>query len=966
MGGREGLIDTAVKTSETGYIQRRLVKAMEDIMVKYDGTVRNSLGCVIQFLYGEDAMDAVWIESQTLDSLKMKKSDFLEAYKFEYEDPEWNPNYMLAGYVEQLKIESTIHSLCDKEVNDLAEDRVTLATKIATTGDSLRSLPVNLVRLVRNAQKLFKIDPWWTSDLNPLDVIEGVDQLQERLRVVPGADHLSMEAQQNATLFFKILLRSTLACKRVLEEYRLSVEAFNWVIGEIESRFLQSLVAPGEMIGCVAAQSIGEPATQMTLNAFHFAGVSAKNVTLGVPRLREIINVAKKIKTPSLAVYLMPEFNKAKDTAKSVQSALEYTTLRSVAHATEVWYDPDPMDTVIEEDADFVKSYFEMPDEDIAPDMISPLLLPIELNREMMVDERLLISDVANKITNEFNGDLSCIFNDDNAEKLVLRIRIMNDVADQAELGVDSNDDDVFLKTIESNILTEMSLKGIPDINKVFIKLVKENKFDEDEGFQAEPEWMLDTEGVNLLEVMCHENVDASRTTSNHLTEVLTVLGIEAVPRALLNELRAVISFDGSYVNYRHLAILCDIMTYHGHLTSITRHGINRVDTGPMMMCSFEETVDILLDAAVYAESDYLKGVTENIMLGQFAPIGTGGCALYLNEEMLQHTIKLQLPSYFGGEPGMTPSRSPISGTPYHEGMMSPGYLLSPDPRLSPCMDAVFSPYVGRMAFSPPHSPGYSPSSPAYLASPGYCTASPNYSPTSPAYSPTSPSYSPSSPGYSPSSPAAYSCTSPSYSPSSPAYSPTSPSYSPTSPSYSPTRPSYSPTSPSYSPTSPSYNPTSPHNSPTSPSCSPTSPSYSPTSPAYSPTSPSYSPTAPSYSPASPSYNPSATAYSPTSPSYSPTSPTTYSPTSPKYSPTSPSYSPTSPSYSPSTSSSSPTYSPTLPIYSPSSANYIPSSPRAADASPTDSLHSSPEYSLGSASPEYSPSASQDTPANEQ
>ena len=929
MGGREGLIDTAVKTSETGYIQRRLVKAMEDIMVKYDGTVRNSLGDVIQFLYGEDGMDAVWIESQKLDSLKMKKKEFERIFRYEFEDENWKPNYMLPEHVEDLKTIREFRNVFEAEVQKLEADRYQLGTEIATTGENSWPMPVNLKRLIQNAQKTFKIDFRRASDMHPMEIVEAIDKLQERLKVVPGEDPLSVEAQKNATLFFNILLRSTFASKRVLDEYRLTREAFEWVIGEIESRFLQSLVAPGEMIGCVAAQSIGEPATQMTLNTFHYAGVSAKNVTLGVPRLREIINVAKRIKTPSLSVYLKPEANKTKERAKTVQCALEYTTLRSVTQATEVWYDPDPMSTIIDEDIDFVKSYYEMPDEEIAPEKISPWLLRVELNREMMVDKKLSMANIAEKINLEFDDDLTCIFNDDNAEKLILRIRIMNDEAPKGELTDESAEDDVFLKKIESNMLTEMALRGIPDINKVFIKCGKVNKFDESEGFKPEMEWMLDTEGVNLLAVICHEDVDARRTTSNHLIEVIEVLGIEAVRRSLLDELRVVISFDGSYVNYRHLAILCDTMTYRGHLMAITRHGINRNDTGPMMRCSFEETVDILLDAAVYAETDHLRGVTENIMLGQLAPIGTGGCSLYLNDEMLKNAIELQLPSYIDGlDFGMTPSRSPISGTPYHEGMMSPSYLLSPNLRLSPISDAQFSPYVGGMAFSPTSSPGYSPSSPGYSpSSPGYSPTSPGYSPTSPGYSPTSPGYSPTSPTYSPSSPG-YSPTSPAYSPTSPSYSPTSPSYSPTSPSYSPTSPSYSPTSPSYSPTSPSYSPTSPAYSPTSPAYSPTSPAYSPTSPSYSPTSPSYSPTSPSYSPTSPSYSPTSPSYSPTSPSYSPTSPA-YSPTSPGYSPTSPSYSPTSPSYSP----TSPSFNPQSAKYSPSQA-YSPSSPRMSPSSP--------------------------------
>ena len=99
---------------------------------------------------------------------------------------------------------------------------------------------------------------------------------------------------------------------------------------------------PGEMIGTVAAQSIGEPTTQMTLNTFHFAGVSAKNVTLGVPRLTEIINIAKSIKTPSLTVFLLGDAAKDREAAKNVQCALEHTTLRKVTEATEIYYDPDP------------------------------------------------------------------------------------------------------------------------------------------------------------------------------------------------------------------------------------------------------------------------------------------------------------------------------------------------------------------------------------------------------------------------------------------------------------------------------------------------------------------------------------------------------------------------------------------------------------------------------------------------
>ena len=184
MGGREGLIDTAVKTSETGYIQRRLVKAMEDIMVKYDGTVRNSLGDVIQFLYGEDGMDSVWIEGQKLDTLKMNKGDFENMFRYEIDDENWSPGYMLPEHVEDLKTIREFRNVFDAEVQKLEADRYQLATEIATTGDVSWPLPVNLKRLIWNAQKTFKVDLRRPSDMHPMEIVEAVDKLQERLKVV--------------------------------------------------------------------------------------------------------------------------------------------------------------------------------------------------------------------------------------------------------------------------------------------------------------------------------------------------------------------------------------------------------------------------------------------------------------------------------------------------------------------------------------------------------------------------------------------------------------------------------------------------------------------------------------------------------------------------------------------------------------------------------------------------------------
>ncbi len=169
----------------------------------------------------------------------------------------------------------------EQEWERLSADRRTLRT-IFPTGDSKVVLPCNLNRMIWNAQKIFHVNLRGQTDLSPLKVIEGVEDLVKRLTIVPGEDRLSVQANQNATLLFRALLRGTLCTKKITEQDRLSSEAFDWLIGEIETRFQQSQVQPGEMVGALAAQSLGEPATQMTLNTFHYAGVSAKNVTLGL------------------------------------------------------------------------------------------------------------------------------------------------------------------------------------------------------------------------------------------------------------------------------------------------------------------------------------------------------------------------------------------------------------------------------------------------------------------------------------------------------------------------------------------------------------------------------------------------------------------------------------------------------------------------------------------------------------
>ncbi|XP_039954795.1 DNA-directed RNA polymerase II subunit RPB1-like [Bactrocera tryoni] len=986
MGGREGLIDTAVKTAETGYIQRRLIKAMESVMVQYDGTVRNAEGQIIQLRYGEDGLCGESVEFQTLPTIQLSNKAFEKQFKFDVTQTRNLRKYFNEETVRDITESTEIIAQLEVEWEQLCRDREALR-QIFPTGDSKVVLPCNLQRMIWNVQKIFHVDQRSTTALNPLDVVKGVRELLNQCVIVAGSDHISQQANDNATFLFQCLVRSTLCSKVVAESHHLTPESFEMLLGEIANRFQLSQICPGEMVGALSAQSLGEPATQMTLNTFHFAGVSAKNVTLGVPRLKEIINVSKRPRSPSLTVFLIGKPARDVEKAKDVLCRLEHTTLKKVTANTAIYYDPDPMRTVVREDQEFVNIYYEIPDFD--PNEISPWLLRIELDRKHMTEKKLTMEHIAERIAASFGDDLKCIFNDDNATRLIMRIRIMNtpnsenkfqaeDLVEE-EASLTRLDDNMFLRCIESNMLSDMTLQGIESISKVYMHLPQvTNKkriyITETGEFKSVAEWLLETDGTALMRVLSERNVDQTRTFSNDICEMFTVLGIEAVRKSIEKEMNNVLQFYGLYVNYRHLALLCDIMTAKGHLMAISRHGINRQQTSPLMRCSFEETVDVLLDAAAHGERDAMRGVSENIIMGQLPHIGTGcfdmildasKCKLAMEVDSINNKNALFYGSLF------TPNILAGSG---RSGMLeySPGLGgLTPQSARSVCfspLSNMSSPTmtVDEFCSSPYSSPStasiksyygggsyYSPISPIYdqkafrssnissNCSHLSCTndllttimQSPKYSPSSPEFSPHYQRYlqvhSPQSPSnsnstfYSPdSSTMSYNSVTGSsrYSPTSPGYSPQTNNYSPTSPSYSPTIMSSNRCCNSFSPSSPTsnndslYSPSSPLNTPdhlTDKTATATDSCSQRTEPKKYRSTPYF------YAESNGTPSSSAT-YSPTSPiyaHYSPSSPHCIMQT-PHYSPSTLSYNPSSPSYtqiSPSFTINSPQYSPLSP-----------------------------------------------------
>jgi DNA-directed RNA polymerase beta' subunit len=384
-------------------------------------------------------------------------------------------------------------------------------------------------------------------------------------------------------------------------------------------------------------------------DTFHFAGVASKsNVTRGVPRIEEILSLSTSIKNPSLTVYLKKDEQTDKDKASVIQYMLEHTKLEEVVKNVEVCFDPDDLNTLIAEDKSTMSQYREfenMIDECLEQESgldeneKSKWIIRMEMDPEIMLEKNITMDDINFTLNNTYKEEITCVYSDYNADKLVFRIRMNNILKNSSGKSskkikvnlLDQSDQIYILKNFQDQLLNGIVLRGVKNINKVILRKIKDNLIEKGGSYQKEDIWVLDTIGTNLLEVLGLDYIDSNRTISNDIMEIFDVLGMEAARQCIYNELAEVLEFDGSYVNAHHMALLCDRMTFSHKLISIFRHGINNDDIGPIAKASFEETPEMFLKAARHAELDNLRGISANVMCGQEGLFGTASFQVVLD-----------------------------------------------------------------------------------------------------------------------------------------------------------------------------------------------------------------------------------------------------------------------------------------------------------------------------------------------
>jgi DNA-directed RNA polymerase II subunit RPB1 len=670
MGGRVGLIDTAVKTAQTGYIQRKLVKSMEDLRCENDETVRGANGRITHLLFGEDGMDSAKLEKQQVEFAACEPTmvrDYLGASPSKSDVERFlahvyapsTPGDKDAQLLDAQGLRAHVCHPPDvyKGLPVVTYFREVVCKGVYTSGkdgyDCSVLYPAHLRRIVRNVCNA--TGKAAASSALPFGTtLDALDALVTKLAFAKDpADPSGHTSINPATHVFRCLLYGVLLRVDVRKQLAVGTR-FVDVLAEVEHRFVHSKVHAGEMVGVIAAQSVGEPATQMTLNTFHFAGAASKSkVTQGVPRLKEILTLTKNPKMSALTMFLEPAFSDDAS-VKRVKATLEITTLRDITKGTSIYYDPclDRFGTMLVEDEqmlkylDALRQQFEEGDAHEAHP--NHWVVRLELDRAAMHARDLQMEEVYQAMTSLHGEDIEIEYSDDNSEQLLVRVRVRNhsDNSDQM-------DDYYLLKMLESNLLDNVVLRGVPLLYNIVTdtKAVGTTFTKKDGVYKVEDVTrpVLVSQGTkagtNLLEVLIHPTVDATRTISDHITEVHEVLGIEATRELILRQIEDVISGSGGDPpSRRHIMLLADIMTCQGHsLVSIDRNGIKRSDIGPLARCSFEETDKQLYQAAIFGEHDDVDGVSANIMLGQVPPCGTGMVQVVFDEvefARIQHTFR--------------------------------------------------------------------------------------------------------------------------------------------------------------------------------------------------------------------------------------------------------------------------------------------------------------------------------------
>lgn len=691
-------------TATTGYIQRRWVKAMEDLVVRYDMTVRNNMGKIIQFRYGDDGFDPVKVESQNLPLLNSSIEDIFAHYDIIGVNDRTQDELSVYTKGARSRVQSQreeARALCRKYIDKMIETRDFMVEKVFRGREDKWAIkiPVMFKSIIDNLQGQLGLGKMTEYSATTSLLRKSTQNQEEEESLTTVTDITPLEAFQMIEDYYKQKLETLgnagpnrmfetlyyyyLTPKTLLVDKRFHRKALEQLLETVVQRYKQAIVHPGEAVGIIAGQSAGELSTQASLNSFHTAAGKQKksNMTTGVPRIEELLQLTKTPKTPSLTVFLKPVDETNSDRAKAVSLMIEYTKLSEIVKGVRILFDPQD-DTIAEDNPlirryelfeemiqecnqdgsitakpDVCESHIPTDEQDIAENEVieTPLfpvvgkrgkksksdasnetkekskwLIRLEMDAETMLDKNITMDDVSFILNQHYGGQIACVYSDYNDTQLIFRIRLKT-ISELKEAKnkkiLDKSDEIYILKQFMNNLLENTVLRGIPGIVNVMLREMVDTVFKENGKYTKKNTWLIDTTGSNLQEVLGLDFIDTSRTYSNNVREVAEVLGMEAAVQVLSLEMGEVLPD----INNHHLSIIVDKMTSLKNMCAVFRSGIFADNVGPLMKSSFEMHSEVLLNAARHGEFDNARGISASVMLGQSGYFGTSSFQVLLD-----------------------------------------------------------------------------------------------------------------------------------------------------------------------------------------------------------------------------------------------------------------------------------------------------------------------------------------------
>lgn len=651
--GREGIIDQVVKTADIGYIHRKLIKMLENVMVKYDGTIRSATNGLLQFSYGDCGSDTTRQYEYKIKLLEMNNTELENKFKFNESDLK----HINFTQKENNEMYNNI-----KYMRDHARKQMLKATLDTIAFTNSFMIPVNLNTIMGNAKEI----KFGNTKLSPKYILEKIEELlaNNNSPIIFVAksklDKSKFKIKDDLSLkyIYKIALFDAIAPKICINEYKFTKEMFDVVFTKITTAFIKGMVEPGEMIGIIAAQSIGEPITQLTINAFHNVGIADKShTTLGVPRIKEILSVSKNLKTPQMIISIDDEFKNNKQIVQKIASQIRNITIENIRNKIDIYYESDPtgVDNLSKRD-NIITTFYKVGQKTDLQQL--PWIIRIEIDKEQLVENKITLLDIQTKLSNWWDkryhdmknlkkeykniitkiSSFAILCNTDTDEQPVLHLRFNVKDTDKIKSPFNMK----ILMDFIDIIIDKFKLKGITNISDTDIKNERMISFSNNGSIDKTSQNIIYTQGVNLIDIRYINGIDIYNTITNDIAETYKIFGIEIARTVLMHEF--IYSFERASIstNYQHVSLLVDLMTSEGYIMSIDRHGNNKVDPNPLSRASFEKTVENLLNAATFSETDTMKGISSRIISGLVIKGGTGYCDISLDLETIQNSEYLE------------------------------------------------------------------------------------------------------------------------------------------------------------------------------------------------------------------------------------------------------------------------------------------------------------------------------------